>query len=173
MKERTIGITLAFALAVASASADDARPVTVNVKEREPGAFLVQWQVPQVLPLHAMPVPILPESCSPEGERTVIDRSAAWLNRQTYRCEDGLAGRAIGIRYPVFNPSLTTFLRVDFLSGERFAHVLGPTEESWIVPELDKRAVASALEGASRAVLAGIAHVFSSVADIYFLLALW
>ena len=172
MKERIIGITFAFALVGARASADDARPVTVNVKEREPGAFLVQWQVPQVLPLHAMPVPVLPESCSPEGERTVIDRGVAWLNRQTYRCEDGLAGRAIGIRYPVFNPSLTTFLRVDFLSGERFAHVLGPTEESWIVPELDKGAVASALEGASRAVLAGIAHVLSSGADILFLLTL-
>ena len=58
MKERIIGITFAFALVGASASADDARPVTVNVKEREPGAFLVQWQVPQVLPLHAMPVPV-------------------------------------------------------------------------------------------------------------------
>ena len=172
MKERIIAITLALALGVASASADDARPVTVNVKEREPGAFLVQWQVPQVLPLHAMPVPVLPESCSPEGERTVIDRSAAWLNRQTYRCEDGLAGRAIGIRYPVINPSLTTFLRVDFLSGERFAHVLGPTEESWIVPELDKGAVASALEAGSEAVLSGLGHVFRSGADIFFLIAL-
>jgi hypothetical protein len=172
MKKRILGIALALGLAATSAVADDARPVTVNVKEREPGAFLVQWQVPQVLPRQAMPIPVLPDSCSPQGERTVVDRAAAWLNRQSYRCEEGLAGKTIGIRYPILNPSLTTFLRVDFLSGERFAHVLGPTEESWTVPDLDKSAFASALEGASRAVLAGIAHVFSSGVDICFLFAL-
>jgi hypothetical protein len=122
--------------------------------------------------MQAMPIPLLPESCSREGERTVIDRGASWLNREAYRCKDGLAGKTIGVQYPIFNPSLTTFLRVDFLSGERFAHALGPTEGSWTVPDLDKGAVASALEGASRAVLAGIAHVFSSGADIFFLLAL-
>jgi hypothetical protein len=37
--------------------ADDVRPVQIQIREREPGSFLVQWRVPQVIPVRAMPSP--------------------------------------------------------------------------------------------------------------------
>jgi hypothetical protein len=66
--------------------ADDVRPVQIQIREREPGSFLVQWRVPQVIPVRAMPSPVLPDHCEPEGERVIIEQSGSWINRQTYRC---------------------------------------------------------------------------------------
>ena len=76
---------LAVAMAVAPAFGDVTRPVHVQIKEREPGSFLVQWRVPKVIPVQAMPTPVLPESCRPEGERIFLDQPSGWMNRQVYR----------------------------------------------------------------------------------------
>ena len=53
-------LALGVALAATPARADDVRPVQVHIVEREPGNFLVQWLVPQLLPIRAMPSPVLP-----------------------------------------------------------------------------------------------------------------
>jgi hypothetical protein len=101
----------------------------------------------------------------------VIELPAAWLNRQLYRCSEPLSGQTIQIRYPLYNASLTTLVRVDFLSGERFAHVLNPTEDSWRVPETGAGELAW-LRGARRAVVEGVSHVFSHWVHLLFLLAI-
>ncbi len=98
---------------------DDVRPVQVQIREREPGSFLVQWSVPQVIPLGAILVPVLPSHCEPEGEGVVIERSGNWVARQAFRCSEGISGYEVGIRFPVPNPSITTVIRVALLSGER------------------------------------------------------
>ena len=118
-------LPLLAAISVTPALAHEGQPVQVQIKEREPGSFLVQWKVPGVIPARAMPVPVLPESCRPEGERVLIEHAGGWLNRQVYRCPDGIAGQTIGIRYPVRNATITTILRVELLSGERFADATG------------------------------------------------
>jgi hypothetical protein len=180
VRVRLIGLAVAVALAVALAVtlttapawADDVRPVQVHITEREPDNFLVQWLVPQVLPIRAMPSPVLPAHCRPEGERVVLERPGAWLNRQAYRCSGGLFGHSLGISYPISNPGLATVIRVDLLSGARFAHALAPTEESWQVPEEDVGAVESWLRGARGAVVSGWEHVVGHWVHIAFLLAL-
>ncbi len=170
---RVVGLlALGVALAVAPARADDVRPVQVHIREREPDNFLVQWLVPKVLPIQAMPSPVLPAHCRPEGERVVLDRPGAWLNRQAYRCSGGLYGHALSISYPISNPGLTTVLRLDLLSGERFAHALSPTEDSWRVPEEDVGAFESWLRGARSAVVVGSSHVAGHWVHIAFILAL-
>ena len=112
------GLGVGVALTATPALAADVRPVQVHITEREPGNSLVQWLVPQLLPIRAMPSPVLPAHCRPEGERVVLERPGAWLNRQAYRCSGGLYGHALGISYPISNPGLTTVLRVDLLSGD-------------------------------------------------------
>ena len=97
----------------AEAGADIVQPVNVQLKEQEPNSFLVQWQVPKRFPARAMPEPVLPEHCRAKGERVLQDQPGVWLNRQVYRCPDGLAGQKIGIRYPFINAGQTTMLRIE------------------------------------------------------------
>jgi hypothetical protein len=158
-------------VALPAASAHEGQPIQVQIQEQEPGAFLVQWRVPKTLPIEAMPALVLPESCRSEGERTVIELPAAWLNRQLYRCSETLSGQTIQIRYPLYNPAMTTLVRVDFHGGERFAHVLDPTEDSWRVPEAGADGIAW-LRGARRAVLDGISHLFGHWVHLLFLVAI-
>ncbi len=163
---------LAILLTVTSAPAHGGRPVQVQIIEREPGSFLVQWRVPKVVPVSAMPSPVLPEHCRPEGERVFLDQAGGFLNRQVYRCREGLAGHTIGIRYPFHNPSLTTVVRVELLSGERFAHALAPTEDSWQVPEVGAGTFAGWLRNARYAVMTGLSHILGSWVHVTFLVAL-
>jgi hypothetical protein len=155
----------------AVASAHEGQPIQVQIQEQEPGAFLVQWRVPKTLPIEAMPALVLPESCRSEGERTVIELPAAWMNRQLYRCSEPLSGQVIQVSYPLYNPAMTTLVRVDFLGGERFAHVLNPTEDSWRVPEAGADGIAW-LRGARRAVLDGISHLLGHWVHLLFLAAI-
>ncbi|MCZ6478754.1 MAG: HupE/UreJ family protein [Gemmatimonadetes bacterium] len=158
-------------VAAAPALAHEGQPVQVQIREQEPGVFLVQWRVPKVLPIDAMPALVLPDHCRAEGERVVLEQAGGWLNRQLYRCSEPLAGQVIRIRYPLYNPSLTTLVRIDFLSGERLAHVLNSTEDSWRLPEGSAGTLAL-LGRLQRSVLGGVSHVFGHGVHLAFLLAI-
>lgn len=168
---RRLLVALVLLLAGAPALADDLRPVQVQITEREPGLFLVQWRVPRLPALRGLPEPVLPDEYRPEGERSVTEQPGGWLLRQAYRGPD-LAGRTVGIRYPLYNPSLTTLFKVELLSGERFVRALPPEEESWQVPEASVGIWLSALSHANTAVLAGARHGVELGAHLLFALAL-
>ncbi len=138
------------------ALADVGPPAHMQVTETSPGRYVVQWRVPKALPARAVPAPVLPETCRPTGERSVVDQPAAWLLSREWRCDGGLAGKEVGIRYPFGDLALTTVIRVDLLSGDRFAHVVSPGEGSWSVPE--GTAPPDPVLGAQRAVMAGAVH---------------
>ena len=157
---------------VGQAAADLVQPVNLQAKEQEPNTFLVQWQVPKLYPVQAMPEPVLPESCRPRGERVLQDQPAAWLNRQVYRCPDGLAGHRIGIRYRLVNAGQTTVMRVDFLSGEQLVHLLAEGEMWWDVPEVDAGLLAKLWPNVQRAVMQGVRHFFAAWLHLVFWLAI-
>ena len=167
-----VGAVLLLGLVASTSVADDVRPVKVLVKELPSGAYDVQWEVPKVLRPEAIPSPRLPEGCRPEGERTFLDRPAAWLSRQTYGCPGGLAGQRLGIRFPAYNITLSTLLRVELASGDRYAHLLSPGEDSWRVPEPSGGGVSAALREGRETVLAGARHFFTSPVHLAFLLVL-
>ncbi len=172
LKRALLSVASGVVLSAVPARADDVRPVQIQIREREPGSFLVQWRVPQVIPVRAMPSPVLPDHCEPEGERVVIEQSGSWINRQTYRCSEGIAGHEVGIRFPVPNPSITTVFRVELLSGERFAHALDPLEESWLVPAANVGAFTAWIGDARSAVLTGARHIIGHWVHIVFVIAL-
>ena len=167
-----VGIGYFLALVVPMATADSVPPVQIQVKELPSGAFDVQWRVPKVIPPQAMPSPRLPEHCRPDGERTFVDGPAAWLTRQVYLCTDGLAGQSLGIRFPTYNLVVSTLLRVDFLSGDRYAHMLNPGEDSWQVPEASAGGLSNFLSEARGAIIEGADHFASNGVHLAFLLAL-
>jgi hypothetical protein len=163
------GIAIA-ALIPILAVADVGPPAHMQITEREPGLYAVQWRVPKVLPPRAVPAPELPETCSAAGDREVQDQGGAWLFTREWRCETSLAGQVVGMRYPFPDLALTTVVRVDLLSGDRFAHVLTPGEGPWRLPE--GTAAPDLVLGARRALVAGVSHVLGSWIHLAFLLVL-
>jgi hypothetical protein len=118
----------------------------------------------------SMPSPRLPDGSRAVGERTFIDRPSAWLTRQVYLCPGGVAGRPIGIDFPLYNVGLSTLIRVEFLSGERYAHLLGPGEDSWLVPEASGGGFTRRLREARRVLALGVRHFFGGWVHVVFLL---
>ena len=165
-----VGIVLA--LAAPAARADDVRPVQILAKELPSGAWDVQWSVPKLIPPQAMPSPRMPDGSRPVGERTFIDRPSAWLTRQVYECPGGLAGRPLGIDFPLYNIGLSVLLRVEFLSGDRYARMLNPGEDSWVIPEASASGFLSFLEEARDAVVGGADHFFRGWVHLAFLLVI-
>ena len=163
-----LGLSLT-ALAPLPSGADVGPPAHLRISEREPGLYVTQWRVPKVLPPRAVPVPDLPETCEPVGNYFVEDQARAWLLSQDWRCDAGLAGEAVGMRFPFADLALTTVIRVSLLSGDRFAHVLTPGEGPWRLPK--GTAPPDRLRDVSRAVGLGAAHVFGSWAHLPFMLA--
>ena len=156
----------------AGALADGIQPVTLKLKEQESNRFLAQWRVPKQLPPHAIPSPVLPTSCRSVGEKTITERPSAWFVRQAYICPDGLSGQSIGVDYPFLNATISTLLRVDLLSGDRYAHILPPGEQSWRVPAATAGDARWRFRAARQAVLTGAGHFAGNGVHIAFALVL-
>ena len=154
-----LSVLLALFLPVV-AVADVGPPAHMQITEREPGLYTVQWRVPKALPPRAVPTPALPETCGLVGEPEITDQPAAWLITSDWRCETSLAGQEVGMRYPFPDLALTTVVRVALLSGDRFAHVLTPGELAWRLPE--GTAAPDVVLAAQRAVVVGAGHVLGS-----------
>jgi len=155
---RVVTLIGAIGLIATSAAADGVSPVTLKVKQQESERFLAQWRAPKQLPPRAIPSPVLPESCRGVGERTLTERPGAWFVRQAYLCSEGLSGQPIGVEYPFLNATIPTLLRVELLSGDRYAHMLAPGEESWRVPDATAGGARARFRGARQAVLEGALH---------------
>ena len=166
------GLILALGVLPQVAGADIVQPISVQLREQEPDTFLVQWSVPQTYPVRAMPEPVLPEDCQPRGERVLQEQPGSWLNRQVFRCADGVAGREIGIHYPFVSAGQSAMIRVELLSGETLVHALNPGEDSWLVPEVDAGLLAELWRNVRRAVLDGVSHFLGGWLHIAFWLAL-
>ena len=114
--------------------AHDARPNTVRIVETAELVYSVAWKVPASLPVDSLPYPTLPADCTPGQAPTWRSTGGAHLGRQTYRCAEGLAGRAVGIAYPGINPSLRTIYTVVLGSGAEHLRILGPDVGGWVIP---------------------------------------
>ena len=143
-----------LSVAASSVLADAVRPVQIIIKEMPSGAFDVQWSVPKVMSPDAMPSPVLPDDAVARGGSRFVDRPGDWLTRQVYECPSGIAGQSVGVQYPFYNLGLPTLLRVEFLSGERYAQMLDPGVETWRVPDPRASGFVAWLEAASGAVAA-------------------
>ena len=159
MRRRIVAtVALAAMPIVATAAADDVRPVHLEITETTPGDFLVQWRVPRVMAPTSMPGPVLPEHCRADDRVSVEELAAAWINRQSYVCSDALAGHEIRMVFPQLNVAMSTLVRVELLSGDSYSHMLLPGESSWRVPDADAGGFPRLAREASRAVWVGGRH---------------
>jgi len=167
-----IGIGVLLVLFATAATADDVRPVQILVKELPSGDYDIKWSVPKVIRPQSMPSPRLPDGCSPVGERTFIDQPSTWLTRQVYHCPSGLAGQTLGVDFPLYNIGLSTLIRVEFLSGDRYAHLLAPGEDTWRVPEVGGDDISRRLLAARGVLASGARHFFGGWVHLAFLLVI-
>jgi hydrogenase/urease accessory protein HupE len=122
---RILILGLIFAAVIsASASAHESRPFYIEIQERGTGLFSVQWKAPPTVQLSNAPSVALPKTCEAAAESSGQGRET----RALFRCEDGLAGQEIEIRYPIYNPSVTSLVRLTWRSGETQTLLAAPDE---------------------------------------------
>ena len=78
----------------------------------------------------------------------------------------------LAIEYPFLNATVSTLLRVELLSGARYAHILAPGEDSWRVPASTAGGAPAWLREAGGAVLDGVRHFGANPVHVVFLLSL-
>ncbi len=108
------------------ANAHESRPLTVEVTERQKNLFGVEWSVPPSVAARNRPKVIMPLSCRRQLE--------GGTQASLYHCSQGLSGKKIKIEYPFYNPSISTFFRVKFTSGEKRSTILPPDKLVWDIP---------------------------------------
>lgn len=152
-------LPLLMLLCCSEVIAHDARPVAVTITETLPGLYQATLRVPPAVERDNVPMLVWPSTCTAaEGD---TGRSGL------VRCADGLIGQEFALDFPLFNPSLATFYRLQTLSAGDSTAMLAPTAESWVVPEAMTRG-----RVARDYLLFGIEHIIGGFDHLLFVLGL-
>lgn len=169
MMQRWVALALALlvatGLAPTEAHAHESRPLYVEVDETEPLVFAVQWKIPPSVDTRNPPNVSLPEGCVAFSDAP--RKAGPTVRRQTYRCERDPAGKALEIRFRVFNPSVSTLVRITRLSGEKHSILAPPGETEVLVP--DKESFTSVARDYLRL---GVQHILEGYDHLLFLVCL-
>lgn len=150
-----------------SAIAHESRPIFIDIVETDVNLFSVQWQVPPSVPDFNYPSVVLPESCEAMAPERIMPGSGAYARQRPFLCLGGLSGQEVGISFPVLNPSVTTLIRLELLSGEKHTRLLSPKESIWLVPERE-----STSGVAKEYFVLGFDHILSGYDHLLFLACL-
>jgi hydrogenase/urease accessory protein HupE len=118
-----------------SARAHESRPLYVEITEKAPLVFTVQWKAPPSVDLRNAPEVSMPEGCVATQPSGPVRRAS--VQHRKYRCETDPAGAALRIEYALFNPSVTTLVRISRLSGEKHSLLASPEETEVLIPEAE------------------------------------
>lgn len=120
----------------AACRAHDARPVSVEIRALPGARHAVRLRIPDSVAPDNHPRLFLPEGCRRIDAPNAPD---ADLSRFVAHCPQGLEGRRFAIRYPLYNPSLSTLFRI--VDGERpvVTQLLPPDQDQWTVPSRRSR----------------------------------
>jgi hydrogenase/urease accessory protein HupE len=121
--------------ATTTARAHESRPLYVEITEKEPLVFSVQWKIPPSVDTRNAPDITMADACESASPRD--GRGAGSVRRRSYRCTSDPAGTALGIAYPAFNPSVSTLVRVSRLSGQKHSILASPEQVEVVIPETE------------------------------------
>lgn len=123
-------LLLLLCLPSLSLRAHDARPLSIVITEQSAALYRVVVRAPPTLPVQDAPLLLWPERCE------LLESAPLSLNvgsTSLVRCSSGIEGAELELRYPGFNPSLTTLVRLDRLDGQSITEVLPPEITRWSV----------------------------------------
>jgi hydrogenase/urease accessory protein HupE len=161
-----LALGLAAGAAVAPpARAHESRPLYVEITEKAPLAFTVQWKTPPSVDLRNAPEVSMPERCVAAQPSGLVRRAS--VQHRTYRCDTDPAGAALRIEYALFNPSVSTLVRISRLSGEKHSLLASPEETEVLIPE------AETFGAVARDYLAlGVQHILEGYDHLLFVVCL-
>ena len=145
------------------ALAHDSRPLFVNITEYGEDAVTLRWKIPPLVSPDNLPRIAL-TGCESSRQTPVQMRPAG---SEIYSCENGLSGKSVVIDYPLFNPSISSLLRIEFRSGEARSIILDPGVTQWRIPAPETFA------GVIKDYFAlGVEHIFGGIDHLLFLAGL-
>lgn len=160
------GLALFFG-AMSEASAHESRPFLVEVTQSTPTTGRLSWKIPPSVPVMNLPQITLPDGCSivgEEGQTLHLDR---FQGSRLFQCEQAPQGSDFIFEYPVFNPSMSTMVKLRDLDGAERIDLLGPQEKTWTMPQ-----ESSAGAVMSQYVRLGIDHIWKGWDHLLFLVCL-
>lgn len=167
MASRILGLVASLLIALAApVAAHDARPFSINIDEQSGHSYLVRLRVPPTVELDNRPVIDWPRGCRSLNERHpegILGESET----QLISCARSLEGGAIAIRYPIYNPSLATLIRLKRRDGAVLSQLLAPDQSAWQVPARPSR-----WEVARGYIELGIAHIWGGIDHLLFVTGL-
>jgi hydrogenase/urease accessory protein HupE len=158
---------LALLLAASTATAHEARPAYLEVKETATGRFSVLWRTP-VLSGMRLPVALLfPDDVRPVQTPTVQELADSLVERRSIDAgPNGLAGRRI--EFPGLQMTIADVLvRVEMLDGRRWTTIVHPAQ-----PWVEIAASQTWLGVAGTYVVQGIRHILFGADHLLFVLGL-
>lgn len=164
----TASLRLAVVILVAvcgslTTNAHDTRPLYVEIAETSPDVYSVSWKVPISVAATNVPNVALPPSCEPIGPAV----GKATARSRNYTCTTDLSGESVSIRYPRFNPSISTLMHLSRLSGESHSEVLSPDRMEWTVPDKE-----NTWRVARDYTILGIEHILEGYDHLLFIVCL-
>jgi hydrogenase/urease accessory protein HupE len=164
-RRRAARVSLLASLLLASgfaplASAHDARPLSIEITQQSADLFRARLRVPPIVADDDRPAIAWPANCRVVSDRITPD-SVTPGEVMLARCADGLDGRTLRIHYPLYNPSLSTLIRLTSSHGAVRTQVLPPDRPEWTVPPETtwKRVALGYLELGIRHIWTGIDHL--------------
>jgi hydrogenase/urease accessory protein HupE len=134
VKRIVLLVTICLAALTNAVSAHDTRPLYIEISEQRPGAYSLMWKVPITVAATNVPEVGMPPSCQPTSPVT----GGQTTRRQTFRCTTDLSDESLAIKYPRYNPSISSLIHFNRLSGESYSVVLSPDETRWQIPEKER-----------------------------------
>jgi hydrogenase/urease accessory protein HupE len=136
-----------------NAQAHEARPLSIVINESANNVYVMNTKIPPSVPVFNHPKILMPSFCESSGK--------------IYHCSQDISGSLLNIKYPQFNPAVSTLIRVHRLSGEKHSVLLGPKISTWSFPTKETK-----IGVASQYTQLGISHILGGVDHLLFLIGL-
>ncbi len=159
-------LTAFFAMAFTMAHADESRPLFIGLTEAAPGEYRLDWSMPAATVEANRPILEAPPVCAfTDGAQT--KSLTALTGTASLSCRAPISSHPLVIRYPRFNPSLSTVFRLTTLSGEDHLGLLTPGETRWTPPTAETGASV-----ARQYMRLGVHHIWEGKDHLLFLVCL-
>jgi hypothetical protein len=154
-------------LAVSLASAHEARPAYLEIKETSPGQFSVLWRTPVLAGMRLPVVLELPDDVKNLREPSAQELADSFVERRWIDAgPNGLAGKRI--KFPGLQLTITDVLvRVEMLDGRKWTSIIHPPQ-----PWVEIAASQTWMGVAGTYIAQGIRHILFGADHMLFVLGL-
>jgi hydrogenase/urease accessory protein HupE len=167
LQSRLAWSVVALLLAASIASAHEARPAYLEIKETTPGQFSVLWRTPVLAGMRLPIVLRFPDDVKNLRDPSVQELADSFLERRWIDAgPNGLAGKRI--QFPGLQATITDVLvRVEMLDGRKWTAIIHPSQ-----PWVEIAASQTWMEVTGTYLVQGIRHILFGADHMLFVLGL-